>query len=66
MAAHEQSRNNVISNCISNIIPPQMEMVIPILRASIDSSQNRVLRPHKTARHPTKCDILKLGVFNRS
>ena len=53
----------MISETISNDIPPQMKilnMVIPILMHSAVSSrmEHMIIKPHKVARHPTICEVI--------
>ena len=48
----------MISKRISDDIPPQMKilnMVIPILMQFFNLE---LCKPRKTARHPTKCDVI--------
>ena len=59
MVTREQSRKNVISNCISKAIPPQMKiliMVIPILMQFCLKLEH--FKPHKAACHQMTCDVI--------
>ena len=61
----------MISNHISDNIPPQMKilnMIIPILMPFLQFALKlEGSEPHKAARHPTKCDVIndvKLFSYN--
>ena len=52
----------MISECISGDIPPQMKILNMAILTLVHFLQLELklegCKPHKTARHPTKCDVI--------